>query len=70
MTLPTSLYTQGLVEKPVAFATNKLVVVVPKSNPAGIKTVFDLRKKGIKLIVGTPTVPIGSYTRTILKTWH
>ena len=67
MTLPTSLYTQGLVEKPVAFATNKLVVVVPKSNPAGIKTVFDLRKPGIKLIVGTPTVPIGSYTRTILR---
>jgi molybdate transport system substrate-binding protein len=67
MTLPTSLVGQGLVEKPVAFATNKLVLVVPNSNPAGIKTVFDLRKSGIKLLVGTPTVPIGSYTRTILK---
>ena len=67
MTLPTSLYNQKLVEKPVVFATNKLVLVVPKSNPAGIKTVFDLKKSGIKLIVGTPTVPIGSYTRTILK---
>ncbi len=67
MTLPTSLYTQGLVEKPVAFATNKLVLVVPNSNPAGINSVFDLRKSGIKLLVGTPTVPIGSYTRTILK---
>ncbi len=67
MTLPTSLYGQGLVEKPVAFATNKLVLVVPNSNPAGIKTVFDLRKAGVKLLVGTPTVPIGAYTRTILK---
>ena len=67
MTLPTALYTQGLVEKPVAFATNRLVLVVPNSNPAGINTVFDLRKPGIKLLVGTPTVPIGSYTRTILK---
>jgi molybdate transport system substrate-binding protein len=67
MTLPTSLYAQKLVEKPVAFATNKLVLVVPNSNPAGIKTVFDLRNPGIKLLVGTPTVPIGSYTRTILK---
>jgi molybdenum ABC transporter molybdate-binding protein len=67
MTLPTALYNAGLVEKPVAFTTNKLVLVVRKSNPAGIKSVFDLKKSGIKLIVGTPTVPIGSYTRTILK---
>jgi molybdate transport system substrate-binding protein len=66
-TLPNSLYAQGLVEKPVVFTTNKLVLVVPKSNPAGIKTVFDLKKKGIKLIIGTATVPIGSYTRTILR---
>jgi molybdate transport system substrate-binding protein len=65
--LPNALFTQGLVEKPVVFTTNKLVVVVPRSNPAGIKTVFDLRRKGIKLVVGTPTVPIGSYTRTILR---
>jgi molybdate transport system substrate-binding protein len=65
--LPNALYAQGLVEKPVVFTTNKLVLVVPKSNPAGIETVFDLRRKGIKLVVGTPTVPIGSYTRTILK---
>jgi len=65
--LPNALYAQGLVEKPTVFTTNKLVVVVPRSNPAAIKTVFDLRKQGVKLIVGTPTVPIGSYTRTILK---
>ena len=67
MSLPNALYAQGLVEKPVVFTTNKLVLVVPKSNPAGIKTVFDLRQKGIKLLVGTPTVPVGAYTRTILK---
>jgi molybdate transport system substrate-binding protein len=65
--LPNALYAQGLVEKPTVFTTNKLVLVVPNSNPAGIKTVFDLEKEGTKLVVGTPTVPIGSYTRTILK---
>src|SRR5262249_3898109 len=65
--LPNALYAAGLVEKPTVFTTNKLVLVVPTSNPAGIKTVFDLRQKGIKLVVGTPTVPIGSYTRTILR---
>lgn len=67
MTLPTALYNAGLVEKPAVFTGNKLVVVTPKSNPAGIKTVFDLRKAGVKVIVGTPTVPIGTYTRTVLR---
>ncbi len=65
--LPNALFAAGLVEKPTVFTTNKLVLVVPTSNPAGVKTVFDLRQKGIKLVVGTPTVPIGSYTRTILR---
>ena len=65
--IPDKLYTQGFVEKPVVFTTNKLVLVTPRSNPAGIASVFDLRKPGIKLIVGTPSVPVGSYTRTILK---
>jgi len=67
MTLPTALYNAGLVEKPAVFTGNKLVVITPKSNPAGIKTVFDLRRAGIKVVVGTPAVPIGSYTRTVLK---
>jgi molybdate transport system substrate-binding protein len=66
-TLPNQLYAAGLVEKPVVFTANKLVLVTPKSNPAGIKSVFDLRTPGVKVLVGTPTVPVGSYTRTILK---
>jgi molybdate transport system substrate-binding protein len=65
--IPNQLYAQGFVEKPVVFTTNKLVLVTPRSNPAGITSVFDLKKKGIKLIVGTPSVPIGVYTRTILR---
>lgn len=64
--LPNALYAQALVEKPVVFTTNKLVLVVPASNPAGIRTVFDLRRDGIKLVVGAPSVPIGAYTRRIL----
>ncbi len=64
---PDDLYARGLVEKPVTFATNRLVLIVPSSNPAGIHSVFDLRRGGIKLVVGTPTVPIGSYTRQILR---
>ncbi|MCW2976328.1 MAG: molybdenum transporter, periplasmic molybdate-binding protein [Actinomycetia bacterium] len=63
---PELLYKQGLVEKPVQFATNTLVLIVPTSNPAGIRTVDDLTKPGVKLVVGDPSVPVGSYTRTVL----
>ena len=65
-TLPDQLYAAGLVEKPAVFTANKLVLVVPKANPAGISSVYDLRASGIKLLAGTAAVPIGSYTRKIL----
>jgi molybdate transport system substrate-binding protein len=61
-----ALFKAGLVEKPVTFATNRLVLAVPTSNPAGITSVYDLRRSGIKLLIGTPTVPIGAYTREVL----
>jgi molybdate transport system substrate-binding protein len=61
-------YRDGLVQKPVVFATNKLIVLVPRSNPAGIKSVYDLRRPGLKVVIGDKTVPIGAYTRQILDT--
>jgi molybdate transport system substrate-binding protein len=66
-------YTQALnkeqvVRKPVAFATNSLVIIVPRSNPAKIKTVFDLAKRPkLRLVVAGRKVPIGLYTREVLK---
>jgi molybdate transport system substrate-binding protein len=65
---PELLYHQGLVRKPQVFATNRLVVLVPRANPAGIHSVYDLRRKGVKLVIGDKSVPIGSYTRQILDT--
>ena len=63
-----TLYRERLVRKPVVFATNSLVVIVPRSNPARIKTVFDLAKRPkLKLVVAGPRVPIGLYTREVLK---
>jgi molybdate transport system substrate-binding protein len=62
------LYHDGLVRKPVTFATNKLVVIVPKSNPGNVHSVYDLRRSGVKVVIGDQTVPIGSYTRTLLDT--
>ena len=64
--LPEQLYEQGLVEKPVIFTRNELILIVPKSNPAGIHSVYDLRKPGVKLIVGAVGVPVGDYTRVVL----
>jgi molybdate transport system substrate-binding protein len=65
--IPAALYAQGLVEKPVNFTRNTLVVVVPKSNPAGINDIYDLTKPGVKIDIANPAVPVGSYTLTILR---
>jgi molybdate transport system substrate-binding protein len=64
---PEQLYRQGLVQKPISFATNTLVLIVPKSNPADIHSVLDLTKPGVKVVIGDPSVPVGSYTRTVLN---
>jgi molybdate transport system substrate-binding protein len=63
---PDQLYASGVVEKPVAFATNTVVLIVPKRNPAGIHSVYDVAKAGVKLVVGDPSVPIGAYTAKAL----
>ena len=61
------LFTQGHVDKPVTFTSNRLALIVPRSNPAGIRTLYDLRRKPVKLVVCGPAVPVGAYTRTVLK---
>jgi molybdate transport system substrate-binding protein len=63
---PEQLYAQGLCSKPAAFATNTVVLVVPRANPARIHSVYDLKRDGIKLVIGAKGVPIGDYTRTML----
>jgi molybdate transport system substrate-binding protein len=60
------LYHDGLMRKPIVFATNKLIVIVPRSNPANVHSVYDLRRRGLKVVVGTPTVPVGAYTQQVL----
>jgi molybdate transport system substrate-binding protein len=48
------------------FCTNQLVLITPASNPAGITSLEDLATKPAKLIIGSDTVPVGTYTRTVL----
>src|SRR6185295_9189589 len=66
-TLPQQLFSKGLCSKPVVFTRNTLVVVVPKANPAKIRSIYNLAKPGVKLVVAGPGVPVGSYTLQILK---
>ncbi len=63
---PDQLYARGLVYKPRVFATNELVLIVPRANEAGIRSVYDLRQKGLLVVIGAKGVPVGDYTRKAL----
>jgi molybdate transport system substrate-binding protein len=64
---PDQLYAEKLLDEPEVFATNRLVIVVPKHNPARIASLADLQRAGVKLIVGAKGVPIGDYTHDVLE---
>jgi molybdate transport system substrate-binding protein len=49
------------------FAKNKLALIVPKDNPAGITGLLDLSRPGIRMVMGTKEVPFGDYTRQALQ---
>jgi len=64
---PAALYAKKLVDKPIEFATNRLVLIVPKSDPAHINSVSDITKPGVKLVICNATVPCGDYARTAFQ---
>jgi molybdate transport system substrate-binding protein len=49
--------------EPQTFAHNRLAIVVPKDNPAGIASVADLGKDDVKLVLAAEDVPVGQYAR-------
>jgi molybdate transport system substrate-binding protein len=63
---PEQLQGEKLLGKTTNFATNSLLLVTPKSNPAHIKTAADLEKGDAKVVVADPAVPLGSYTEDVL----
>jgi molybdate transport system substrate-binding protein len=65
--LPWQLYRKGLVTRPVVFARNSLVLIVPSANPARIHSVTDIRKPDVKLVIAAPAVPVGAYTLQVLQ---
>lgn len=48
------------------FATNRLAIIFPEGNPAGIRTLQDLARDGLRLILAAPEVPVGAYTAQFL----
>ena len=57
----------GLVAgRPEAFVKNREVVMVPKDNPAGIESLRDVAKPGVKLVLAEEGVPAADYALEIL----
>jgi molybdate transport system substrate-binding protein len=63
--LPDQLYRAGLVERPVDFAANRLVLAVP-ANGDSVSSLQDLDDPGVRIAAGSPSVPVGAYTRELL----
>lgn len=61
-----ALERSGVVGRPVVFARNELVVVVPKTNPAKILDFWDL-SRAERIVIGMESVPVGKYTHHLFQ---
>jgi molybdate transport system substrate-binding protein len=48
------------------FARNRLVVIYPQANPAGLAQLQDLAKPGVKIVLADKSVPVGGYALDFL----
>jgi molybdate transport system substrate-binding protein len=64
---PRKLVDKGLADgAAVTFAGNKLTIIVPNANPAGIQSPADLAKTGVKVIAAGDEVPITEYATQLV----
>ena len=66
-TYPEELFADGLLERPVVFATNRLVVIAPSNSRRPLRSLADVGRPGTKVVIGDEGVPIGDYTREVLR---
>jgi molybdate transport system substrate-binding protein len=52
--------------EPLVFTGNRLVIVAPSDNPAGISSLDDLATEGTRVVLAAREVPVGNYARTSL----
>jgi molybdate transport system substrate-binding protein len=64
--LPDALASEGKLETPVEFASNRLVLAVPAGD-GKVASLADLEQDGVKLVIGAEGVPVGDYTRGVLE---
>jgi molybdate transport system substrate-binding protein len=62
-----ALFRAGRCTRPVTFATNLVVLLVPSGNPGNVRSVYSLRDGGRRIAIGTAGVPVGDYTRKLLR---
>jgi molybdate transport system substrate-binding protein len=60
------LVTAGLVDTPHAFARNRLEIAVAKGNPKGSRTLADLARPDVAVVLADPSVPAGNFARQVL----
>jgi molybdate transport system substrate-binding protein len=58
MAVAANLVLQGA---PKNILTNKLIVILPATNPGNVQTLQDLARPGLKLVLAAKTVPVGKY---------
>lgn len=56
----------GVATEPVTFASNTLVIAVPRGNPGGVKTIEDLADPALSVVLCAPEVPCGAASVTLL----
>ena len=56
------------VDAPIPFASNRLVIITPATNPAEITTLADLARPAVKIVTAVEGVPIRLYTDTLMAT--
>lgn len=63
-----ALVSDGFIARSMAqpFVTNKLLVILPPSDPAGVRGLQDLSRPGLKLVLAAADVPVGKYARQAL----
>jgi molybdate transport system substrate-binding protein len=56
-----------LVEAPVVFVANKLTIAVAPGNPKGVRSLADLARADLKVVLCAAEVPAGKYAAQVLE---